>query len=63
MSAMITPEPIKLSDIDNYLEDLTAIAEKANGGEPVSSRAHGRFRRGAESNTACEGEVDFSFLP
>jgi hypothetical protein len=71
---MIAPEPITLSDIDDYLEDLTPIAVKS-----VLSRTHGRFRRIAESrlfaasssgitacpdlsNWRCQG-IEDSFLP
>jgi hypothetical protein len=44
---MIAPEPIKLSDIDEYLEELTAIAETANTALNLCRRARmaiGRLR-------------------
>jgi hypothetical protein len=45
---MIAAEPIKLPDIDNYVEDLAAIAEKANKALNLCLRARMAVSAGAQ---------------
>jgi hypothetical protein len=45
---MVAPEPIKLPDIDEYLEDLTAIAEKAKMALNLCLRARMAVSAGAQ---------------
>jgi hypothetical protein len=46
--SMIAPEPITLSDIDDYLEDLTAIAQTANLALNLCSRARMAVSAGSQ---------------
>lgn len=45
---MAAPEPIKLLDIDNYVEDLATIAEKANRALNLCLRARMAVSAGAQ---------------
>ena len=58
---MIAPEPITLSDIDDYLEDLTAIAETAMALN-LCSRARMAVSAGSvDSGARCNGSMRSGF--
>ena len=45
---MIAPKPIKLPDMDEYVEDLTAIAERAKMALTLCLRARMAVSAGAQ---------------